>query len=192
MTHQPRYYYKKSYKGNYSAFSTALFFTIVGILSLIFDKLDIDFLGLRHWGYWLFIPAFFSFSGTFSSLINDSRMRKVVLTYISIHSNNRIGVESMSKQLGIRTNDLLRILFDLRLRGKIQYKYDAQSGEILIGETVEYQKSESFEAIPTKNRAEKIVASMDTTKIEYYCPFCGHKNPEDSQFCINCGSKLAF
>ena len=187
-----RYYYKKSYKGNYSAFSTAFVFTFVGILSIIFQRTNIDFIGLRYWGYWLFIPAFFMFNGTIGEMINDNRMRNAVLAYVSTQTRNKIKIETMSKELGIRENELIRILFHLRIKGKLQYKYDAQSGEVIIGENVQYQKSETFNKIPNKHHAEQIIASLDNNKIEYYCPFCGHKNPEDAQFCINCGSKLTF
>ncbi|MCG3219972.1 MAG: hypothetical protein H7641_01205, partial [Candidatus Heimdallarchaeota archaeon] len=58
---QDRYYQKKDYKGDFSAFGAAIAFTIVGVFSLIFRAYNIDFIGLAWWGYWLFIPAFFSF-----------------------------------------------------------------------------------------------------------------------------------
>ncbi len=51
-----RYQGRSEYLG---AFGVAGVFTFVGILSIIFNFVPFDFIGLSGWGYWLFIPAFF-------------------------------------------------------------------------------------------------------------------------------------
>ncbi|MHA1303830.1 MAG: zinc-ribbon domain-containing protein [Candidatus Heimdallarchaeaceae archaeon] len=185
-----RYYYKKSYKGDYSAFGSALTFTAVGILSLIFDAYNINFIGLRYWGFWLFVPAFFSFTSAIGLIANDRKMRKAVLGFVQSHPGGPIKVETISAQIGMKMNDILRVLVDLRMKGLVQYKYDTQTGEILLGEAVKYQRAPEFTSPPTKNQAETIASTIQLSQAEYYCPYCGQKNPEDSQFCINCGSKL--
>ena len=73
-----RYYSKKSYEAPMSIFGTGIVFMIVGIISLVFNSLQFDFIGLRYWGYWLFIPAFFIFIGGFTQIYTNQNFKKAV------------------------------------------------------------------------------------------------------------------
>ena len=121
---EDRYYLKKNYVGNMSTFGTAIVFTIVGILSLIFMRLNIQFIGLAYWGYWLFIPAFFIFIGGFSSLYWDKRMRDSVY-HTAVNKKGRVKLENFAQEAGIKPNNILRILLDLRAKRGLQYSYDS-------------------------------------------------------------------
>jgi len=180
-----RYYYKKKYTGDYSAFGTAAVFTLIGILSLVFRRLSIDFIGLAWWGYWFFIPAFFIFIGAISHLYSDRRMRDSVF-YAVQNRSGRIRIETFAAEVGIKPQDLLRILVDLRVSKGIQYKYDGATGEIIFGEDIQYKQAPEFEEPIPKKQVEVIFPSGDVN----YCPYCGHKASASMQFCENCGSKL--
>ena len=180
-----RYYNKKDYKGDFSAFGTAIAFTIVGILSLVFMALDVQFIGLAYWGYWLFIPAFFLFIGGFSSLYWDKRMRDAVYA-ACINRKGRVKVEDLAQEVGYKPKNMLRILVDLRTRRSLQYSYDSDSGEIILGEEVKYEQAAQFTEPMSKKQAEVIFPTGEMN----YCPYCGHKPPAGSKFCENCGSKL--
>lgn len=180
-----RYYYKKNYTGNLSTFGTAIVFTIIGILSLIFRAYSIGFIELRTWGYWFFIPAFFMFIGGFSSLYWDKRMRDSVYSS-TINRTGRVKLESFAQEVGIKPNNILRILLDLRTRRGIHYSYDGDTGEIIFGEEVKYEKSTEFETPLSKKQAEVIFTGGEVN----FCPYCGHKSPAGSKFCESCGSKL--
>ena len=180
-----RYYYKKKYTGDYSAFGTAAVFTLVGILSLVFRRLNIEFIGLAWWGYWLFIPAFFIFIGAVGHLYTDRRMRDSVF-YASQNRSGRIRIEAFATEVGIKPQDVLRILVDLRASRGIQYKYDGATGEIIFGEDVKYEKAPEFVEPMPKKQADVIFPSGDVN----YCPYCGNKTTAGMQFCENCGSKL--
>jgi len=121
MSHT-RYYSKKDYKGDFSAFGTAIVFTLIGILSLAFRTYGISFIGLSNWGYWFFIPAFFTFISAFSHLYSDRRMRNNVFTSVSNRSG-RVKLESLSQETGISPKNLLRILIDLRASKGIKYSF---------------------------------------------------------------------
>ncbi len=181
-----RYYYRKSYTGSYSAFGTAFVFALVGVISLIFRYTDIDFIGLADWGYWLFIPAFFIALGAFKDYFNDSRLRKHVLLSLQNTTGNRINLDQFSKEIGIKPNGILRVLVDLRVKGLIKYSYDSNTGEILLGESIQYRQAPEFVEPPSKKQLEVIFPSSETE----YCPYCGHKAISEAQFCENCGSKL--
>ncbi len=182
---QDRYYQKKDYKGNLSAFGTAIVFTIVGVLSLIFRAYNISFIGLASWGYWLFIPAFFSFIGGFSSLYWDKRMRDIVHSS-TLNRTGRVKVENLAQEVGIKSKNMLRILVDLRTRRGIQYSYDGATGEIIFGEEVKYEPAPEFETPLPKKQVEVIFPTGEIN----YCPYCGHRPPVGSKFCESCGSKL--
>jgi hypothetical protein len=185
---QDRYYSKKDYKGDYSAFGTALVFTIVGIVSLVlkYAAPAHDFWGIANWGYWMFIPAFFIFIGAINHLDVDRRMRNNVLASIQNRSG-AVKIENLASEAGVKPQQILRILVDLRVRNNIKYSYDANTGEILLGETVSYDKAPEFVAPLPKKQAEVIFPSEKGS----YCPYCGHKPPEGSKFCESCGSNLA-
>ncbi|MHA1668131.1 MAG: zinc ribbon domain-containing protein [Candidatus Heimdallarchaeaceae archaeon] len=180
-----RYYSKKDYKGDFSAFGTAIVFTLIGILSLAFRTYSIPFLGLSNWGYWFFIPAFFTFISAFGHLYSDRRMRNNVFTSVSNRSG-RVKLESLSQETGISPKNLLRILIDLRTSKGIKYSYDTETGEIIFGESIAYHRSPDFVSPLSKKQAETIFPPGEVT----YCPYCGHKTSSEVQFCENCGSKL--
>ena len=54
-----RYYSKKKYEAAIETLGVGFVFLFVAILSLFFIAFGVPFIGLRSWGYWLFIPAFF-------------------------------------------------------------------------------------------------------------------------------------
>ncbi len=79
---------------------------------------------------------------------------------------------------------LLRVLLDLRNKGLIKYSFDADSGQIILGQTITYNPtSEYFQ--PPKNIEEPI-----STEGKNFCVYCGHKLETSGNFCPNCGSKL--
>lgn len=180
-----RYYYKKNYTGNLSTFGTAIVFSIVGILALVFNAYDINFIGLRSWGYWLFIPAFFIFIGGFSTIYWDKRMRDTVYG-ATLNRTGRVKLESFAQEVSIKPNNILRILLDLRAKRGIQYSYDSETGEIIFGQETKYEQSQEFVSPLPKKQAEVIFPTGDVS----FCPYCGHKPPAGSQFCESCGSKL--
>lgn len=184
---QDRYYSKKDYKGDYSAFGVALVFTIVGIVSLVLKYAypAHDFWGISTWGYWMFVPAFFILIGAIGHVDTDRRMRNNVLAAVQ-NRTDAIKLENLAAETGIKPQHVLRILVDLRVRNQIKYSYDSNTGEILLGETISYQKSPEFTTTLPKKQADVIFSAGATT----YCPYCGHKPPAGSKFCESCGSKL--
>ncbi len=182
---QDRYYHKKNYTGDFSAFGTAIVFTLVGVLALIFRAYNIYFIGLWTWGYWLFIPAFFIFIGAFSSVYWDRRMKNSLYA-ATVNRTGRVNVTSLAQEVGIKPNSLLRVLVDLRTQRGIQYSYDTDTGDIVFGEDIKYNQSTEFTAPMSKKQAEVVFQAPEAS----YCHYCGHKPPAGSQFCENCGSKL--
>lgn len=176
-------------KGNYEAaigiFATGIVFLFVAILSLVFMTIEVDFIGLRYWGYWLFIPAFFIFIGGFEQLYTNYKYKKSIKAAIA--ERNYQGthkLENIALEVGIKPSDVLRVLLDLREQGEIRYKFNPETGEIVLGEKVEYEPAEEFKAKPEKP-VEKV-----TSGERNYCPYCGHQLRSGANFCENCGSKI--
>lgn len=184
MSHD-RYYHKKDYKGDLSAFGAAFAFTIVGIVSIVFRYIPGDFIGISGWGYWLFIPAFFSYIAGFSSIYWDRRMRNSLYA-ATVNRSGRVNAASLAQEVGIKPNNMLRAMVDLRVRKGIQYSYDSSTGDIIFGEDVKYEQASEFSAPMSKKQASVVFPTAEAS----YCPYCGHKPPAGSQFCENCGSKL--
>jgi hypothetical protein len=165
-------------------------FIIVGTISAIFNLLAlfgiyIDFIGLRWWGFWLFIPAFFIMIGGFEQIYTNKRFKKDVASAIlNREGKGTYKLEDIALEVGIRPSDLLKVLADLRINGVIDYRFNSSTGEIILGESVTYVQAEEFEE-PTKKIEEPL-----PSKGKSYCVYCGHKLSGVGEFCENCGSKI--
>jgi hypothetical protein len=180
-----RYYYKESYEAAIGTFAVALVFLFVAILSLFFRTFNIDFIGLSGWGYWLFIPAFFIFIGGFSQLYRNYKYKQVVKNAV-VHRNfqGKYKLEHIALEIGMKPSVLLRVLVDLRNKGIIKYSFDADSGQINLGQPIAYAPATDYVA-PAKK-----LDSPLPTEGKNYCVYCGHKLETKANFCPNCGSNL--
>jgi len=184
-TTEDRFYKKEKYEASIGAFVLGIVFVFIGVLALIFMRFGINFIGLRFWGYWLFIPAFFIFIGGFRQIYVNNQYKSAVKN--AIVQRNKRGthkLEHIAKEIGIESNIVLRVLLDLRNEGFVKYMFNPDTGEIILGESVSYTPSEEFEA-PGK----EVEAELPTVE-KSFCVFCGQKLEVDAKFCPSCGSKL--
>jgi hypothetical protein len=159
------------------AFGLATVFTFVGILAIVFLIFHIDFISLRSWGYYLFIPAFFIWIGGISSYIRQKRLRAEVLAVLENYQSGPLNIENFAEELVMERPSLMRLLLDLRVERLIKFRVDSKSGEIILGE--------SFTPSAVETPIE-LVPSIKTI----FCPQCGVKISADSMFCPNCGSSI--
>lgn len=184
MAHN-RYYTKEKYESTYGSFFCGAAFLIVAIVSLVLLTLENPFLGLSSWGYWLFIPAFFIlFFGGFQQLYTNMKFKRAVKNALLDRGQDTVKLEDLALEVGIKPNDVLRVLVDLRSSGQINYKFNSQTGEIILGEKVQYTPAENYVA-PPKNLHEPL-----PTEGRNFCVYCGHKLREGASFCENCGSSI--
>ncbi len=180
-----RYYYKESYEAAIGTFAVAIVFLFVAILSLFFLNFNIHFIGLAYWGYWLFIPAFFIFIGGFEQLYRNYKYKQVVKNALAQRNfQGTYKLEHIALEIGMKPSILLRVLLDLRNQGIVQYSFDAESGKIILGQTITYKQATEYIAPPKK------IEEPLPTEGKNYCVYCGHKIESGGNFCPNCGSKL--
>ncbi|MFX0004408.1 MAG: zinc ribbon domain-containing protein [Candidatus Hermodarchaeota archaeon] len=180
-----RYYYKESYEAAIGTFAVAIVFLFVAILSLFFLHFGIPFIGLAWWGYWLFIPAFFIFIGGFEQLYRNYKYKQVVKNALAQRNfQGTYKLEHIALEIGMKPNILLRVLLDLRTQGIVQYSFDAESGQIILGQKITYKPATEYVAPPKK------IEEPLPTEGKNYCVYCGHKIESAGNFCPNCGSKL--
>lgn len=188
-----RHYRKERYESSLGAFGVGMVFLFVAILSLVFLALDIGFMGLRTWGYWLFIPAFFIILGGFSQLYTNHQYKKAVKAAIA--ERNYQGthkLENLALEVGIKPSDILQILLRLRDKGEIRYKFNPETGEIMLGQQVKYEPVEEYKQIPQpvkRKEPEKVQEIIKSSK-KNFCPYCGQSVREGANFCESCGSQL--
>lgn len=180
-----RYYSKQKYEAAIGTFATGIVFLFVAIISLVLRYFpDFDFIGLSYWGYWLFIPAFFIFIGGFSQLYTNNKFKKAVKNAILDRGKqSTFNLEDLALEVGIKPKDVLRVLVDLRAIGAITYRFNSDTGEVILGEEIKYAPAENFVA-PKK------IDSALPSEGKSYCVYCGNKIREGSQYCAFCGSKL--
>jgi transcription initiation factor IIE alpha subunit len=93
-------------------------------------------------------------------------------------------LEDIALEVGIKPKDVLQVLIDLRQKGIVSYRFNSDTGEIILGEKISYVKSEDY-VVPPKKLEEPL-----ETKGKGYCVYCGHLLPKEGNFCENCGSKV--
>ena len=180
-----RYYSKEKYEAAIGTFAVATVFLFVAIVSLVLDFINYDFIGLESWGKFMFIPAFFIFIGGFTQIYTNMKFKKAIR--VALMERGRIGthkLEDIALEVGIKPRDVLRVLIDLRNNGEINYRFNSDTGEIVLGESVSYVKAESYVAPP-----KKLEAPLESEG-KNYCVYCGYKLREGVRFCANCGSEL--
>ncbi len=180
-----RYYSKQKYEAAIGTFATAIVFLFVAILSLVLRSFPtFDIIALSAWGYWFFIPAFFIFIGGFQQIYTNNKFKNAVKNAILDRGGQGIfNLEDLALEVGIKPKDVLRVLVDLRARGEITYRFNSDTGEIILGEEVKYAPVENF--VAPKNLDSALPSEGKT-----YCVYCGNKVREGSQYCAFCGSKL--
>ncbi|MFX0188848.1 MAG: zinc-ribbon domain-containing protein [Candidatus Hodarchaeota archaeon] len=180
-----RYYYKESYEAAIGTFAVAIVFIFVAVLSLFFRAFEIDFIGLAGWGFWLFIPAFFIFIGGFEQLHRNYKYKKIVKNAVATRNfQGTYKLEHIALEIGMKPSVLLRVLLDLRNKGVIKYRFDAETGQIILGQPITYTPATEYISPP-----KKLDAPLPTEG-KNYCVYCGHKLETTANFCPNCGSNL--
>ncbi|MBD3230423.1 MAG: zinc-ribbon domain-containing protein [Candidatus Lokiarchaeota archaeon] len=173
---------ERVYEGTAEFWSTlgvAIAFTIVGTISVLFNIFRFDFIGLRWWGFWLYIPAFFIWISAISTYQKNKRAQKMVKGTLESYKDARISLDDLASETMIKKGDLLRVLMDLRTDGKIKYRYDRNNGDILLGEYKEGPKPEKKASEPEKPKSKSV-----------YCPYCGAPVTDEDKFCYKCGSSI--
>ena len=110
-----RYYSKKKYEAAIETLGVGLVFLFVAILSLFFIAFNIDFIGLKSWGYWLFIPAFFIILGGFSQYYTNMKFQKAIKVAMFDRGNQGTHkLEDIALEVGIKPKDVLQVLINYR------------------------------------------------------------------------------
>ncbi|NHJ25838.1 MAG: zinc ribbon domain-containing protein [Candidatus Lokiarchaeota archaeon] len=123
--------------------------------------------------------------GGFQQIYTNSRFQKAVKVAILDRGNTGTHkLEDIALEVGIKPKDVLRVLADLRAKAQITYRFNSNTGEIILGEKVNYAPATEFVAPP-----KKLDAPLPTEG-KSYCVYCGNKIGENAQFCSFCGSKL--
>ena len=139
--------------------------------------IKIDFIGLRHWGYWMFIPAFFIYIGAFTIYFKNKRLKNTVLGAIKSYQDDRVSIDDLSSETLITKNNILRILMDLRAENKVKYRYDSQNGDIILGNASKIEKKEKTE---------------DKTEKKLFCPYCRAPVSTNDKFCYKFDNGKGF
>ncbi|MHA1265765.1 MAG: zinc ribbon domain-containing protein [Candidatus Helarchaeota archaeon] len=170
---------ERRYKGhgNYTgAFGMTAVFSFIGVLSIVFNILNIDFINIKTWGYWMFIPAFFICIGGISTYIKYKRLKAETLAILE-GQTGLIKLDALAQELMMERPSLLRLLLDLRVERLLKFRVDAKSGDLILGET--YIPA----GTPTTPEAHVGIKYM-------FCPHCGKSIADDSIFCPNCGAAI--
>ena len=147
--------YKPEYK-IYSSIMVGLIFIVWGVLS---------YFEIFPGSIWIAFAGFWIFGTSVATLLSRESVLKTVL--YSLKSYKRVRLEQLAKELDMRPDELRAAIVDLRANGKINVRFDPETGEVIVGEEIEKVKE-------TKR----------------FCQYCGEPVPEPVRFCPSCGSYI--
>ncbi|GAB4324890.1 MAG: hypothetical protein Kow0069_30660 [Promethearchaeota archaeon] len=181
----------KKYEGTLEALGTGIAFFVVGVVSLVLRQVEVDFIGLSYWGTFMFIPAFFVLLGATSQVYNDRQLRKEVLAFLRTVGPGNYALESIALEVGVKPNDLLRILVDLRTAGKVAFRYDGETGQVVLGQALPPSPAPAPQApVHLGPVPERAAAGESGARERNFCVYCGYPVKPNQNFCESCGSRL--
>ncbi|WEU40890.1 MAG: PCI domain-containing protein [Candidatus Odinarchaeum yellowstonii] len=121
-------YSKKPY---ITTLGSAVIFTFIGVLSLVFNLLGIMFLGLAWWGFWMFIPAFFLYISAAESYIKNKRAEEYVVRIIKAYDGD-IYLDKLASELNLAYSDVKAIVVDAISKGKIKARIEASTSKLIL------------------------------------------------------------
>ncbi|MFX1316252.1 MAG: hypothetical protein ACFE9T_10340 [Promethearchaeota archaeon] len=88
-------------------------------------------------------------------------------------------------------NNLLSLLFELREEKKLNFKYNINTGELLLNEIVQYKPNNRFtKPVKVPRREKKLFLFQKKASQLDYCIYCGQVKIDIAKFCEFCGSRL--
>ncbi|MEM2109659.1 MAG: PCI domain-containing protein, partial [Candidatus Odinarchaeota archaeon] len=140
-------YNKKPY---ITTLGVAIVFTIIGVLSIVFGLLQILFLGLAWWGFWLFIPAFFLYIAAAESYFKSRRAFEQIVN--SIKAYDSVSLDKLSAELNMEYSDVKAIVIEAIGKGEIKGRIEASTGRLILEDK-------------PGNTTSKLAESLDTLSI---------------------------
>ncbi|MFX0098916.1 MAG: hypothetical protein ACFFCS_04995 [Candidatus Hodarchaeota archaeon] len=161
-------------------------FIIWGVYSLIEMLQD-------GWGVpWWSLIAWGIGGSMIASNIKKITQRSKILNLVASAMTNheRISIGELSNETNVKAKSLKLVLADLRLKGRLNYTFDKETGDIL---NVGIQAVRETKVEPAEESIQEQGAARE--KIEQagfgYCTFCGDPITSSTQrYCNGCGSKL--
>nr|MDO8044014.1 zinc-ribbon domain-containing protein [Candidatus Baldrarchaeota archaeon] len=150
---------RRRYKSEYKAYSSLA----VGLILIAWGILS--YFGIFPGSIWIAFAGFWILGTAISILLSRGSVLKTVL--YSLKSYKRVKLDQLAKELDMRPDELRAAIVDLRAEGKIDVRFDPETGEVIVGE--------SFEKVKGGKR---------------FCQYCGEPVPETARFCPSCGSYI--
>jgi len=150
---------KRKYKPGYELYSSL----IVGLIFIIWGILS--YFEIFAGSIWIAFAGFWIFGTSAAILLSRGSVLKTVL--YSLKSYKRVKLDQLAKELDMKPEDLRAAIVDLRAEGKINVRFDPETGEIIVGEGLEEVKAS-----------------------KKFCQYCGEPVPETARFCPSCGSYI--
>lgn len=135
---------------------------VLGVLFIIWGSLAPS-MPLIPGDYWIILPGsvllFVGMLGIIEGIILERRILKMIL----LSDNGKISMEIIAEALHMDRKQIHEIIVDLRLRGKLQASFDAETGEVILSNISERNVCSVCGELINQNR---------------FCIFCGTQQIE--------------
>lgn len=121
------------------------------------------------------------------------KIEQLYKDWLKIHLSKKYNKlhKDLLKDIGLSIHDLLSILLELKQDREINFKYDIDTGELLLNEIIQYKPNKKF-IKPVKvprNKKKLFIFKKKALQLDY-CIYCGQMKSINAKFCEFCGSCL--
>lgn len=150
---------RRKYKTEYQFYSSM----ILGLILISWGILS--YFDILPGSIWIAFGGIWILGSAIATMLSRRSILKTVL--YSLKSYKRVKLEDLAKELNMRPDELRAAIIDLRVVGRINVRFDSETGEVVVGEEVERVRE-------TKR----------------FCQYCGESIVETARFCPSCGSYI--
>ena len=150
---------RRRYKTEYQFYSSM----VVGLILILWGISS--YFNIFPGSIWIAFGGIWILGSAIATMLSRRSILKTVL--YSLKSYKQVKLEDLAKELNMRPDELRAAIVDLRAEGKINVRFDSETGEIIVGEGV-----------------------VKVRETKRFCQYCGESVPETARFCPSCGSYI--
>lgn len=139
---------------------------------------------------WLMLPGGIMIIAGISNIITYRYNREKLLG--ALKSYERVSIDQLSSELGMKQKDVKDVIVDLRTAGKLRASFDPESGDVFV---LDVKGQPPIAVVPVSSSGlpeheEAIKKTYKSIPDQGFCPYCGSMFKPGDKFCNNCGASI--
>ena len=181
-------------KGSKSVRSGNIWTIAIGLALFAWGTIALVLLLVKSWYIagtpWLMLPGGIMIIAGIANIITYGYNKEKVLG--ALKSYERVGINQLASELGMKHKDIKDAVIDLRTEGKLKASFDPESGDVFVL-SVKGQPPIAVVPVSSSGLPEheaEIKKSYKAIPDQGFCPYCGSMFKPGDKFCNNCGASI--